>query len=150
MNFTFNWLKEFVAITIVPEKLAELLSMAGLEVESLTPLSEPETDREDWLFTIGVTPNRGDCLGIKGIAREVAALTGESIKPAPVASPAKAHEIAKRVNVSIQDSRLCARYSARIVEGIRITASPAWLRFRLEACGIRAINNVVDTTNYVM
>ena len=71
MKFTFNWLKEFVTVRLSPEKLAELLTMAGLEVESLLPLREPETEREDWLFEVAVTPNRGDCLGIVGIAREV-------------------------------------------------------------------------------
>jgi len=150
MNFTFNWLSEFVAVTTTPEQLAELLTMAGLEVESVSPLTEPETGRADWLFTLGVTPNRGDCLGVRGIAREVAALTGAGLKPAPAASAVKAGGIAKRVDVSIEDPGLCARYSARIVDGIKIGPSPAWLRFRLEACGIRAINNVVDITNYVM
>jgi phenylalanyl-tRNA synthetase beta chain len=150
MKFTLNWLKQFVAVKMPPEKLAELLTMAGLEVESLTGLREPETNREDWLFEIGVTPNRGDCLGVHGIAREVAALTGGSVKPFPVVSRVKAAAVAKRVNVSIHNSRLCPRYSARVVDAIQVGPSPAWLRFRLEACGIRAINNVVDITNYVM
>ena len=70
MKFTFNWLKEFVTIRVAPEKLAELFTMAGLEVESLTPLREADTHSEDWLFEIGVTPNRGDCLSIAGRARE--------------------------------------------------------------------------------
>ncbi len=150
MKFTLNWLREFVAVETPPERLAEVLTMAGLEVESLNRLSEPDTGREDWLFEIGVTPNRGDCLGIRGIAREVAALTGGSLQSAPTVVEAKSTGIAKRIKVSIQHPPLCARYSARIVDGIKIGSSPAWLRFRLEACGIRAINNVVDTTNYVM
>ena len=68
MKFTFNWLKEFVTFKASPEKLAEMLTMAGLEVESLTALQDPETNRDDWLFEISVTPNRGDCLGITGLA----------------------------------------------------------------------------------
>jgi phenylalanyl-tRNA synthetase beta chain len=150
MNFTFNWLKEFVDLTMTPQKLAELLTMAGLEVESVTPLTGPETNGADWLFTIGVTPNRGDCLGVKGIAREVAALTGGRLKPPPALSRAKRGGVAKRVDVSIEAPQLCARYSARLVDDIKIGPSPAWLSFRLEACGIRPINNVVDVTNYVM
>jgi len=74
MKLTFNWLKEFVAFTGTPEELVQLLTMAGLEVESLSSLREPDTNREDWLLEIAVTPNRGDCLGIGGIAREVSAL----------------------------------------------------------------------------
>jgi phenylalanyl-tRNA synthetase beta chain len=150
MNFTINWLNQFVTVAMAPEKLAELLTMAGLEVESVTALSEPDTGRADWLFTIGVTPNRGDCLGVKGIAREVAALTGARMKPGLAPARAKKGAASKQVDVTIEEPRLCARYSARIVEGVSIGPSPAWLRFRLEACGVRAINNVVDVTNYVM
>ena len=150
MKFTFNWLKELVAIKLPPRKLAELLTMAGLEVESVVPLFEPQSHREDWLFEIGVTPNRGDCLGITGLAREVAALTGGQLKTPRVSSAAEDPSVAKRVSIEIQDRRLCARYSARIVDELRVEPSPAWMRFRLEACGMRAINNIVDTTNYVM
>ena len=150
MKFTLNWLSEFIAVKTPPEKLAELLTMAGLEVESISRLSEPESNHEDWLFEIAVTPNRGDCLGLRGIAREVAALTGGRVKPWPAVSRPRADGAGKRISVKIGNPRLCARYSARIVDGIKIAPSRPWLRFRLEACGIRAINNVVDITNYVM
>ncbi|MDH3443407.1 MAG: phenylalanine--tRNA ligase subunit beta, partial [Deltaproteobacteria bacterium] len=150
MKLTLNWLREFVAVKGTPEKLSEILTMAGLEVESVDTLSEPDTNREDWLFEIGVTPNRGDCLGVRGIAREIAALTGGRVKPGPATSEIKAGGTAKRISVSIRNPSLCRRYSARVVDGIQVGPSPAWLRFRLEACGIRAINNVVDITNYVM
>jgi phenylalanyl-tRNA synthetase beta chain len=150
MKFTLSWLKEFVNFTATPEELAKLLTMAGLEVESVTPLSESGNRRPDQLFEIGVTPNRGDCLGIAGIAREVAALTGASLKTPPVSAPKKDASINKRVSLTIEKTGLCARYSARIVDEARIGPSPAWLSARLEACGIRAINNVVDVTNYVM
>ncbi|MGB7949723.1 MAG: phenylalanine--tRNA ligase subunit beta, partial [Candidatus Binatia bacterium] len=159
MKFTFNWLNEFVDFEAAPEKLAELLTMAGLEVESLTTLHEPETNREDWLFEVGVTPNRGDCLGIAGIAREVSALTGKPIQGSSSVLSSQKEGIAgrtavqrgtKKLNVEIVDSHLCLRYSAAIVEAVRMEPSPAWMSFRLESCGVRAINNVVDITNYVM
>jgi phenylalanyl-tRNA synthetase beta chain len=150
MKFTFNWLKEFVKFTEPPERLAELLTMAGLEVESLTPTREAESDRQDWIFEIGVTPNRGDCLGIAGIAREVAALTEAELHAPPVSPPKRDPTIAKRISLKIEDAGLCARYSARIVDEVRIAPAPAWMRFRLEACGIRPVNNVVDVTNFVM
>ncbi|HEX2227745.1 MAG TPA: phenylalanine--tRNA ligase subunit beta [Candidatus Binatia bacterium] len=151
MNFTFNWLSEFVPITIEPQELANVLTMAGLEVESLRPITEPETNRADWVFAIGVTPNRGDCLGIKGIAREVAAFTGERLKSLPAKSLENAGSVTPPiVKVSIDDPHLCARYSAGVLTGIKPGRSPAWLRFRLEACGLRAIDNIVDVTNYVM
>ncbi len=176
MKFTFNWLKEFVAIKATPDKLAELLTMAGLEVESLTPLRDPTANQADWLFEIAVTPNRGDCLGIAGIGREVSALSGAKLVFPQTVSPkhipsldpsmrptAVGRELAqdyapralsgglhKRIGIKIEAPKLCARYSARIVDQVRIRPSPDWLRFRLESCGIRAINNIVDITNYVM
>jgi len=159
MKFTFNWLEEFVSFQALPENLAELLTMAGLEVESVTSLHEPETKREDWLFEVGVTPNRGDCLSIAGLAREVSALTGGPMKTASSARRSKNGRMAGRadvqrgtekVNIEIADGKLCPRYSAAIVNKVQMGPSPAWMRFRLEACGLRSINNVVDITNYVM
>jgi phenylalanyl-tRNA synthetase beta chain len=113
-------------------------------------LRELETDREDWLYEIGVTPNRGDCLGITGLAIEIAALTGGKLKSPPVRPHSNDTSSAKRVSIAIKNARLCARYSARIVDDVRLGPSPAWMRFRLESCGIRSINNIVDVTNYVM
>lgn len=150
MKFTLNWLKEFVEFDGSADELSKLLTMAGLEVESLTLVHEPDSQREDWLFEIGVTPNRGDCLGLLGIAREVCALTGAKVTRPPVHASKKDSGVHKRVAVKIEDAALCARYSARLVDNVRIAPAPAWLRFRLEACGIRAINNIVDATNYVM
>lgn len=150
MKFTFNWLREFVTFKAPPEKLAELLTRAGLEVESLTPLQEPETNQPDWLFEVAVTPNRGDCLGLAGLACEVSALTGGRTKTAPVSLHGKDPITAKRISIQIETPRLCSRYSARIVDGVGVAPSPAWIRFRLESCGIRPINNIVDITNYVM
>jgi len=150
MKFTLNWLKESVEVRPAPPELAKTLTMAGLEAESVTAIREPQSGQEDWLFEIGVTPNRGDCLGIAGIAREVAALTGAKLKKLVVSPATKDSRIHKRVSITIEDARLCPRYSARIVDGIKIAPSPVWLRHRLESCGIRTINNVVDVTNYVM
>jgi phenylalanyl-tRNA synthetase beta chain len=150
MKFTLKWLKEFVPVKMPPQRLAHLLTMAGLEVESLTPLRDPETNQEDWLFEIAVTPNRGDCLSLIGLAREISALTGQTYKPARSNTVGKASKALAGVTISIQNSRLCPRYSAAVVEGVQIAAAPQWLKYRLESCGIRSINNVVDITNYVM
>ncbi|HEY7221136.1 MAG TPA: phenylalanine--tRNA ligase subunit beta [Candidatus Binatia bacterium] len=150
MKFTLNWLKEFVDFTGAPQELAKLLTMAGLEVESLSAMREPEANREDWLFEVSVTPNRGDCLGLAGIAREVSALSGAKLKATPLSAAKKDPSINKRIALEIEDPKLCPRYSARIVDGVRIRISPPWLRYRLETCGIRAINHIVDITNYVM
>src|SRR5690606_10193443 len=127
MKFTFSWLKEFVDVDSTPSDLAQRLTMGGLEVESLTAVREPENGTEDWLFEIGVTPNRGDCLSIAGIAREVAALTGAPLKSPPVSAPGKDAGMRRRISISIEDPQLCPRYSARIVDDIKIVPSPPWL-----------------------
>jgi phenylalanyl-tRNA synthetase beta chain len=143
-------LKEFVGVNVTPETLAERLTMGGLEVESLTHLREPGTGRDEWLFEVGVTPNRGDCLGIAGLAREVVALGDGQPRAASLPLAKKAPSLSKRIRIEIEEPRLCSRYSARIADEVRIAPSPPWMRFRLEACGVRPINNVVDITNYVM
>ncbi|MFQ5847536.1 MAG: phenylalanine--tRNA ligase subunit beta [Candidatus Methylomirabilales bacterium] len=104
----------------------------------------------DHLFEVAITPNRGDCLSHWGIAREVAALTGgtlrlKSTRPREAATP-----IQRLTSVAVQARDLCPRYAARVIQGVRIGPSPYGLRRRLELLGLRSINNVVDATNYVL
>src|SRR5688500_6862716 len=150
MKFTFTWLKEWVELDAAPNELSDLLTMAGLEVESLTSLSGREADANDWVFEINVTPNRGDCLSVLGLAREVAALTGRPLRDSPSDSPMKVTQCLGTVGIKIVNPELCSRYSAMVVENVRIGQSPKWMQQRLEACGFRSVNNVVDVTNYVM
>ena len=102
---------------------------------------------EDYLFDIDLTSNRSDCLSVIGIAREIAAmLDKEMIIPNPTA-----HETTEELpDITIEEKNLCPRYSARILRGIKVKESPEWLKRKLELCGIRAINNIVDATNYVL
>lgn len=150
MKFTFNWLKEFVALEIAPDELSASLTMAGLEVESFTRLSAPEADENDWLFEISVTPNRGDCLSIMGLAKEVAALTAKPLNASSTGAQTKVTQRLAGVEIKIANPELCRRYSAIVLDDLRIRPSPEWMRHRLEACGFRSLNNVVDVTNYVM
>jgi phenylalanyl-tRNA synthetase beta chain len=101
-------------------------------------------------FEVNVTPNRPDALSHLGIAREVATLLGKAMK-----SPAKpvaegAGDAASKISVKIEDPSRCLRYAARVIEGVKVKPSPEWMQRRLKACGVRAINNLVDVTNYVM
>ncbi len=89
MKLTFNWLKEFLDFKESPKEIAEALTMAGLEIDSLLSWRPEKDGDDDWLIEVAVTPNRGDCLGILGLAREVAALTGGHLKPPPCLSTDK-------------------------------------------------------------
>jgi phenylalanyl-tRNA synthetase beta chain len=142
MRVPYEWLKEFVDITATPEEVAERLTMIGLEVEGA------ESVKDDTVFEVNVTPNRPDCLSIIGIARELSAAFKTPLKLPP-------HEIKDKQPVSdfsieILSPELCNRYAGRLIKDVKISGSPEWVKTRLEKCGIRAINNIVDITNYVL
>ncbi len=105
----------------------------------------------DEVLELEVNPNRPDALGVYGVAREVHALTGAPLAEDPTARDADAAGApAEGVSVEIADPDICLRFTARVFEGVEITASPVWLKQRLTAAGQRPISNVVDITNYVM
>jgi phenylalanyl-tRNA synthetase beta chain len=105
----------------------------------------------DEIFEVNVTPNRPDALSHAGIAREVAALFETRWKlPAPDEVPGGPFPNGRGVDVEIRDPEACPRYLARLVSGLKVGPSPVQLRVRLGACGVRAISNLVDVTNYVM
>ncbi|MFK5925254.1 MAG: phenylalanine--tRNA ligase subunit beta [Desulfuromusa sp.] len=105
---------------------------------------------KDFQIEIGLTPNRPDCLSVVGVAREVAALCKQKLKLPETEIHAIAEPIADRVSIVIENSEGCPRYAARLIKDIKIGPSPDWMVRRLEAVGMRSINNVVDVTNYVM
>jgi phenylalanyl-tRNA synthetase beta chain len=104
----------------------------------------------DVIFDLDVTPNRPDCLSVIGVAREISALTGEPFHLPPIHYKETEESIDAFASVDIVEPALCPRYCASLITGIRIASSPGWLQQRLNSCGMRPINNVVDVTNYVM
>ena len=104
----------------------------------------------DSIFDIDMKPNRADGLSILGIARDVAALTGEKVREPDLEYTATGGPAADRIKVEIQDPDLCSRYTAVLIEGIEIGPSPPWMQEKLVAAGMRPISNVVDITNFVM
>jgi len=104
----------------------------------------------DVVYDLEVTPNRPDLNSVIGIAREVAALTGHPLRIPEASVPESATRCEDLVTVRIEAPDLCPRYTARVVQGVKIGPSPDWLRSTLEKVGLRSINNVVDVTNYVM
>ena len=105
---------------------------------------------QDFVFEINVTPNRPDCLGIIGVAREVGLITGTPLKHPKVKLKESTTAIDKLAKVQIKDPIGCPRYDARLIQHVKIGPSPQWLVKRLSAIGLRSISNIVDVTNYVM
>src|SRR5205814_1238870 len=164
MRIPLSWLAEFVTWSGPAAALAERLTMAGLKIEAIEEVGQ--LDRRivagrrpavaalpgiaDTVLEAEVTPNRGDCLSVLGVAREVAAVSGARLRhprPRPRESGTAA---AREVRIRVEAADLCPRYCARVVRGVGIVPSPLWVRLRLRRAGMRALNAVVDATNYVM
>ena len=119
-----------------------------------TPVGVPAKDvlgKSDVVLEFELTANRGDCFSVLGLVREIAVLTGGTPKwPTIACKEDDAAKAADLVSVGIDANDLCSRFSARVVKNVKIGPSPEWMQHRLEGAGIRAINNVVDVTNFVM
>ena len=145
MKVVYDWLKDFVDVTATPQDLASRLALAGTNIASV------ESQPLGGVIDAEVTSNRADCLAVYGIAREVSAIYKLPLK-AVTAKPAESAtaKASDAIAVKIESPELCARYTARVIRGVKLQPSPAWLRERLEAAGVSSINNVVDATNFVM
>jgi phenylalanyl-tRNA synthetase beta chain len=102
------------------------------------------------IIEIGITPNRPDCLSVLGVAREVAAIIGTEIKYPDYGVMEEREHIGNLAAVEVHDPDGCPRYSCRLVKDVKITTSPDWLKTKVEASGIRSINNIVDITNFIL
>jgi phenylalanyl-tRNA synthetase beta chain len=144
MKLVYNWLKEFVDVTASPDELASRLALAGTNIGGV------EQGPHGAVIDAEVSSNRPDCLGHYGMDREIGAIYKAPLRhiaPKPAEGSAMTSEA---LRVEIQAPELCGRFTARVIRGVNIQPSPAWLKERLEACGVASINNVVDATNYVM
>lgn len=144
MLIPYDWLKEFVDVPVSPEELAHALTMFGFEVEGI------EQVQGSAVLDVAVTSNRGDCLSVLGIAREVAALFDQPLRQPALSLEEQGPPAAELADVAILKPRLCPRYSARVIIGVQVRPSPEWAAARLVQCGLRPINAVVDATNLVL
>lgn len=151
MKITVEWLKDYLETNATPNEIGDTLTMLGIECEGIedSPLGP--------VLEIKVTPNRGDCLSVFGLARELAAKNFEQYKPTELFYQAAKgwslgdeNQTPSEGKVIIKDPDLCPRYSARIFKNIKPGPSSAKIQSRLEACGMRPISLLVDLTNYVM
>lgn len=144
MDVLLSWLREYVDIAYSVEELEERLPMLGLGIEGI------ERTGDDAVFDLEIPANRGDLMSIQGVARELAAAARAATRLPAVALSEDQTPVHERTRVEVADYTLCPRFTARMIEDVRVGPSPSWLARRLEACGVRSINNIVDVSNYVM
>ena len=144
MKISYQWLKDYCNHNLSVNELSEGLTNVGLVVDTSTPIGD------DYCLDVEVTSNRPDCLGIMGIAREVAVIVHGKFVVPDVDYDTTDENIEGATSVTIEEKDLCSRYTARIIRGVTIGPSPEWLQRRLQVIGLRPVNNVVDITNYVL
>ncbi len=144
MLVSWDWLRQYVPVEASVDEVSDRLTMSGLNLEEFHPVGD------DVVIDLEVTSNRPDCLGHLGIAREVAALYDCPLQMPPATVKESAEPASKAVSVKIECPDLCPQYTARVIRGVKIGPSPAWMQKRLQTVGIACINNIVDITNYVM
>jgi phenylalanyl-tRNA synthetase beta chain len=144
MKISLDWLNDYIETGLAPERIAAILSDLGFPCEGIERLDD------DTVLDVEVTSNRGDCLSHIGVARELAAATGKELRLPQVELDELDKDASEYVQVEIAEPDLCGRYTARVIEGVKVGPSPDWMVRRLEAVGMRSVNNVVDATNYAM
>jgi phenylalanyl-tRNA synthetase beta chain len=144
MKILLSWLNDYIQTSLSADQIAGVLSDLGLPCEGI------EHRGDDAVIDVEVTSNRGDCLGYIGIARELAVATGAELRAPKAELIESDKDVTEFADVRIDEPDLCGRYTARVIEAVKVAPSVDWLRKRLEAVGLRSVNNVVDATNYAM
>ena len=144
MLVSWDWLKQYVALDVSAEILADRLTMTGLNLEECHDVAG------DTCIDFEVTSNRPDCLGHLGVAREAAVVYNKPLKLPAAAPKASSRPIDPATTVVNECLDLCSQYHARVVRGVKVGPSPAWMQRRLQTVGIACVNNIVDITNYVL
>ena len=145
MKLLYSWVCEHLQGAADADTMAERLTLAGLNVEV-----REKHGSDDEVWDVDVTANRPDAMSHRGVAREAAAAGCGTLRPLASALVEGATPVGSLAGLTVADPAGCPRYCARVVRGVAVGPSPAWLAARLEACGVRPISSVVDATNYVL
>ena len=139
-----NWLRDYLKTSATPSNIAKALSLSGPSVEKVSRVGK------DSVYSIEITTNRIDTVGVYGIAREASAILPKAkLLPLRFASRQPFVKAADYLKASV-DPSLCQRFTAALVRNVKIAPSPEWMQERLSAVGVRPINSVVDISNYIM
>jgi len=142
MKLPFSWIKDFVELKDDPREISNTLTMLGFEVEGIEPWGDG-----DVILDISITPNRGDCLSIIGLARELSAYYGLNLRMPDIYN---ANGTSIPPDITIDDNDGCPRYIGWILSGMNNVKTPETVAYRLDASGLRSVNAIVDITNYVL
>lgn len=146
MKTSLAWLNDYLDRPVALEEATRTLTDLGFPTETWE-----QVVGDDWAMEVEITSNRGDCLSHLGQARDLAAATGRGLRvPTDEMPGAVAGTVGELTSVDHREPGLCPLYTARVIRGLRVGPSPDWLVKRLEAVGLRSVNNVVDVTNFVM
>ncbi len=145
MIISLNWLNTYLDRHIDAGEADRVLTDVGFPLDGLEQLGTG-----DVALDVEVTSNRPDCLSHVGVAREIAAATGRSLHEPTIALPDAGESVERVAGLTNEASDLCPQYTARVIRGVKVGRSPDWLVERLEAIGLRPVNNVVDVTNFVL
>ncbi|MDD4957364.1 MAG: phenylalanine--tRNA ligase subunit beta [Candidatus Omnitrophica bacterium] len=143
MKLSYKWLKEYIDIDLSAEELAEILTMSGSAVETITEKGG------DKVLSLEITSNRPDCLSVTGIAREICALTGNKVKY-PDSRVTAAGKSGKAIKCEIKAPGLCPRYTARVVTGVKVKGLTPGVSEHIVSVDMRPVNNIVDITNFCL
>ena len=144
MKFDLGWMQSYLENEVEADVLSESLTHCGFLVETRDTAGDSE------IWDMEATTNRPDVMCHRGMAREAAIATGSQLKALEILLDEGEELAADLASVEIQAPDLCRRYVGRVLRGARLVASPKWMQERLENCGVRPINAVVDVTNYVL
>ncbi|HET8575050.1 MAG TPA: phenylalanine--tRNA ligase beta subunit-related protein [Candidatus Paceibacterota bacterium] len=146
MLFSYRWLQEHFDDPLPnPQELADYLTLHSFEVESVAE------EKDDFVLDIDILPNRSsDCLSHEGVAKEISVLFEKKTKTPEHFQIQEIESKPTKLQISVEDSKLCPRYIGRKVSRITVAESPLWMKEKLQAIGQKSINNIVDATNVIM
>jgi phenylalanyl-tRNA synthetase beta chain len=151
MQASIRWLKEYVDFNQSAKELAEILTTAGIMVTQIIDLGKGLENVDDTVLEFALKANRADCFSMIGLAREIAAFTGGTLKKPMLTLKETAEDrAANLLKVSLEETQLCPRYAARVLRNVKVAQSPRWLREKLLTIGMQPLNNVKDVLHFVM